>query len=64
MKFIRLMLLAPGISAKLKILDVAHNWFMLNLDPKKKRKNKNELEKEIKKIAIEKELLPIDIINR
>ena len=59
LKFMRLMLLAPDTASKLKILNVAYDWFLANMNPKTKRKNKNELEKEIRKIMVQKELLPL-----
>lgn len=34
------------------------------MDPKIKKKNKAQLEKEIKKLIIKQDVLPIDIINR
>ena len=45
LKFIRVMLLAPDKSAKLKILDVAYDWFIENIDSKTNKKNKSQLEK-------------------
>ena len=45
LKFMRIMLLAPDIEARIKILNVAYEWFTFNLDPKMKRKNAKELEK-------------------
>ena len=45
LKFMRLMLMAPDTNTKRTILDVSHQWFLENLDPKIKRKNKIDLEK-------------------
>jgi hypothetical protein len=39
LKFMRLMILAPDTSTKKVILDVAHHWFMQQLDPKSSHKS-------------------------
>jgi hypothetical protein len=40
LKFMRLMLMAPDVTAKKRILDVAYYWFKKNLDPKSLKKSK------------------------
>jgi len=40
LKFIRLMLMAPDVTAKKRILDVAYYWFKKNLHTKSLKKSK------------------------
>lgn len=38
-KFMSLMMLAPDFNTKKVILNIAHHWFIRNLDPKTTRKS-------------------------
>lgn len=43
LKFMRIMLLAPGIESKKTILDLSYFWFIKHLHPKSQRKSPQQL---------------------
>lgn len=64
LKFLRLMFLAPDGSTKKTILDIAYYWFIKNLNPKSERKNKVNLQNEIKNLVQDTKVLPMAVIEK
>jgi len=48
LKFIRIMMVAPGIESKKTILDLSYFWFIKHLNPKSQRKSGQQLNNEIR----------------
>lgn len=64
LKFLRMMFLAPDTQTKKTILDIAYYWFLKHLNPKLLRKSKVQLQKDIRSIAVEHKLLPLELIEK
>lgn len=60
LKFMRLMFQAPDGNAKKMILDVAYYWFKKNIDSEKgkKKRTRELMEKEIRGILTQANMLP------
>lgn len=62
--FMNLTLLANSAETRQTMLSIAHQWFKHQLNPKTMRKGKKELHEEVKKLVVEKKLLPVEILER
>ena len=64
LKFMRVMMMAPGIESKKTILDLSYFWFIKHLNPKSQRKTAQEMNQEIKKIVGQHQLVPQSTLER
>lgn len=64
LKFMRIMLLAPGIESKKTILDLSYFWFIKHLNPKSQRKSPQQLNSEIRQIVTQHQLVPQTLLEK